>query len=376
MRIFDRLLKFYIEYAFTMKPPSRSVEAIGIVEAILNLIGCHGGNVSIIGEVENMHEFPQKVSMNGVKARRVFKKPEMRKERGEEDAPWELWKALCKCTTDQDSNPVLVNLRRQVWHHFELVLQIMWKPQTTSEEQKYGQPSRKKKRVVTSDTETKSDSEASSAPWSAQEIPSNHQVPTGKTLPGGLGALPSHEPRRDHGLLNAEDFENVEDEPDGVQGGLAETVGAHGGFEDAQAPYRNPSRRKKKFFKVRPRRDHVPNPTIPQQRAPAVKQRIPKALQEIHHYQKTTNLVTCKAPFTRLAKEIMQNYQMTYRIQGIALEALQEVAEYQLVSLFEDTNLCAIHAKRVTIMSKDIALARQFKGERETKLDFCAILAM
>ena len=61
MRIFDRLLKLHIEYAFTMKPLSRSVEAIIIIEAILNSIGCHGGNVSIIGEVENMHEVPQKV---------------------------------------------------------------------------------------------------------------------------------------------------------------------------------------------------------------------------------------------------------------------------------------------------------------------------
>lgn len=77
MRIFDRLLKLHIEYAFTMKPLSRSVEAIGIIEAILNSIGCHGGNVSIMGEVENMHEVPQKVSMNGVKARRFLKKPEM-----------------------------------------------------------------------------------------------------------------------------------------------------------------------------------------------------------------------------------------------------------------------------------------------------------
>lgn len=135
MRIFDRLLKLHIEYAFTMKPLSRSVEAIGIIEAILNSIGCHGGNVSIMGEVDNMHEVPQKVSMNGVKARRFLKKPAMRKGRGEEGATWELWKALCKCTTDEDSNPVLVNLRRQVWHYFEQVVQIMWKPQTTSEQQ-------------------------------------------------------------------------------------------------------------------------------------------------------------------------------------------------------------------------------------------------
>ena len=60
----------------------------------------------------------------------------------------------------------------------------------------------------------------------------------------------------------------------------------------------------------------------------------------------------------------MQSYRTKFRIQGIALEALQEVAEYQLVSLFEDTNLCAIHAKRVTIMAKDLALARRIRGER------------
>ncbi|MCO5609823.1 hypothetical protein L7F22_064055 [Adiantum nelumboides] len=235
----------------------------------------------------------------------------------------------------------------------------------SSEEQQYGQPSRKKKRVVTSDTETKSDNEASSAPWSGQEIPSNHRVPAGKTLPGGLGALPSNEPRRDHGLLNAEDFEDVEDESAGVQGGVEEPVGAHGGFEDAQAPYRKRSCRKKIFFKVCPRRDHVPNPTIPQQRAPAMKRRIPKALQEIRHYQKTADLLICKAPFARLVKEIMQSYQMTYQIQRIALEALQEAAEYQLVFLFEDTNLCAIHAKRVTIMPKNIAQAHRIRGERD-----------
>ena len=135
MRIFDRLLKLHIEYAFTMKPLSRSVEAIGTIEGILNSIGCHGGNVSIMGEVENMHEVPQKVSMNGVKARRFLKKPEMRKEKGEDGASWELWKALCQCTTDKDSNPVLVNTRKQVWHHFEQVVQFMWKPQTTSEQQ-------------------------------------------------------------------------------------------------------------------------------------------------------------------------------------------------------------------------------------------------
>ena len=53
------------------------------------------------------------------------------------------------------------------------------------------------------------------------------------------------------------------------------------------------------------------------------------------------------------------------RIQSIALSALQEATEAYLVGLFEDTNLCAIHAKRVTIMPKDIQLARRIRGERD-----------
>ena len=47
-----------------------------------------------------------------------------------------------------------------------------------------------------------------------------------------------------------------------------------------------------------------------------------------------------------------------------SVEALQEASEAYLVGLFEDTNLCAIHAKRVTIMPKDIQLARKIRGER------------
>uniref|UniRef100_M1CDA1 Histone H3.2 n=1 Tax=Solanum tuberosum TaxID=4113 RepID=M1CDA1_SOLTU len=52
------------------------------------------------------------------------------------------------------------------------------------------------------------------------------------------------------------------------------------------------------------------------------------------------------------------------RFQSSAVAALQEAAEAYLVGLFEDTNLCAIHAKRVTIMPKDIQLARRIRGER------------
>ncbi|GMI39256.1 hypothetical protein TeGR_g13426 [Tetraparma gracilis] len=58
------------------------------------------------------------------------------------------------------------------------------------------------------------------------------------------------------------------------------------------------------------------------------------------------------------------DFKTDLRFQGSAVLALQEAAEAYLVGLFEDTNLCAIHAKRVTIMPKDIQLARRIRGER------------
>ena len=66
----------------------------------------------------------------------------------------------------------------------------------------------------------------------------------------------------------------------------------------------------------------------------------------------------------RLVREIAQDFKSDLRFQGSAVLALQEAAEAYLVGLFEDTNLCAIHAKRVTIMPKDIQLARRIRGER------------
>ncbi|WMV15949.1 hypothetical protein MTR67_009334 [Solanum verrucosum] len=81
------------------------------------------------------------------------------------------------------------------------------------------------------------------------------------------------------------------------------------------------------------------------------------ALREIRKYQKSTELLIRKLPFQRLVREIAQDF-------SSAVAALQEAAEAYLVGLFEDTNLCAIHAKRVTIMPKDIQLARRIRGER------------
>ena len=111
------------------------------------------------------------------------------------------------------------------------------------------------------------------------------------------------------------------------------------------------------------------------------------ALREIRRYQKGTELLIRKAPFQRLVREIMQevcskkktwgnvvlpefrkqqycNEDEPYRMQSTAMLALHEAAEYYLVDLFDWTNLCAIHAKRKTIMVKDMQLARRIRGER------------
>ena len=63
-------------------------------------------------------------------------------------------------------------------------------------------------------------------------------------------------------------------------------------------------------------------------------------------------------------RELTQNVKTDLRFQSSALLALQEATEAYLVGLFEDTNLCALHAKRVTIMPKDMQLARRIRGER------------
>jgi len=90
------------------------------------------------------------------------------------------------------------------------------------------------------------------------------------------------------------------------------------------------------------------------------------ALREIRKYQKSTELLIRKLPFQRLVREIAQDFKTDLRFQSSAVLALQEAAEAYLVGLFEDTNLCAIHAKRVTIMPKDIQLARR-RGRRRRR---------
>jgi histone H3 len=100
---------------------------------------------------------------------------------------------------------------------------------------------------------------------------------------------------------------------------------------------------------------------------------------------RSTELLIRKLPFQRLVREIAQDFkvraahasclytshsltlvfvQTDLRFQSSAVMALQEASEAYLVSLFEDTNLAAIHAKRVTIQPKDLQLARRLRGER------------
>ena len=88
------------------------------------------------------------------------------------------------------------------------------------------------------------------------------------------------------------------------------------------------------------------------------------ALKDIRHFQRSTVLLIRKLPFQRVVREIAQDFKTDLRFQSAAVLCLQEAAEAYLVGLFEDTNLCAIHAKRVTILPKDIQLARRIQGER------------
>jgi len=87
------------------------------------------------------------------------------------------------------------------------------------------------------------------------------------------------------------------------------------------------------------------------------------AMREIRRYQKSTEFLIRKLPFQRLVREISHEHKEDLRFQASALVALQEAAENYLVDLFSDSNLCALHARRVTLMPKDISLARRLRGE-------------
>ncbi|KAH7404462.1 hypothetical protein KP509_15G026500 [Ceratopteris richardii] len=128
--------------------------------------------------------------------------------------------------------------------------------------------------------------------------------------------------------------------------------------------------RKKKVFQPcrrppqpRPQENVQRRPPPAQARAPQQRRRYRKAFAEIRHYQKTTELLIPRRTFARVVKEELQRYCAGLRIQALALEALKEEAQAFLISMLEDSNLCAIHAKQVTIQPKDIQLARRIRGD-------------
>jgi histone H3 len=90
------------------------------------------------------------------------------------------------------------------------------------------------------------------------------------------------------------------------------------------------------------------------------------ALRDIRRYQKSTDLLIRKLPFQRTVREITCEEKLDVRVSATGMLALQEASESFLVSLFADTNQCAIHAKRVTIMVKDMQLARRIRAHSST----------
>ena len=89
------------------------------------------------------------------------------------------------------------------------------------------------------------------------------------------------------------------------------------------------------------------------------------ALREIRRYQRSTDLILNKRGFLRLVREVAQEVtEKSYRFQPSAVLALQEASEAYLVGLYQDANLCALHAKRVTLFPSDMLLAHRIRGER------------
>jgi histone H3 len=88
------------------------------------------------------------------------------------------------------------------------------------------------------------------------------------------------------------------------------------------------------------------------------------ALRQIRKFQKGTNTLIRKAPFQRMVREVANTQKDGLRWQSAAVAAMQEATESYVIGLLSDSNLCALHARRVTVMPRDIHLARRLRGER------------
>lgn len=89
------------------------------------------------------------------------------------------------------------------------------------------------------------------------------------------------------------------------------------------------------------------------------------ALREVKKYQKSTDLFLRRLPFSRLVRELSQDYKTGLRFQASAIDALLEASEYHLLSLLADAHLCTQFAKRKTVMPKDLKLAAQIRNEEK-----------
>lgn len=87
------------------------------------------------------------------------------------------------------------------------------------------------------------------------------------------------------------------------------------------------------------------------------------ALREIKKYQRTTENLIKRAPFKRLVQEVLRDFGDELRVSKEAVSCLQESAEMFLINLLEDTQLAAIHAKRITIQPTDMQFARRLRGD-------------
>ena len=150
--------------------------------------------------------------------------------------------------------------------------------------------------------------------------------------------------------------------PNKSQGGKKASNRAQGsGRPSTSTPLQGPARKKQ-------------TGKSPARKSPAVTPRSrryrpgTKALMEIRKFQKSTNLLIPKLPFSRVVRETVSTVcnARDLRFQTAAILALQEASEAYLVTLFEDSLLCTIHAKRVTLMPKDMTLARRIRGEHSS----------
>ncbi|KAH0793145.1 histone H3 [Histomonas meleagridis] len=88
-----------------------------------------------------------------------------------------------------------------------------------------------------------------------------------------------------------------------------------------------------------------------------------KFIKEVMRYQREINFLIPKAPFRRVVREIAEKINPTIKFNERALQALQEASEAFIVGTMEDGVLCTIHASRVTLMKKDVELAKRIKGD-------------